>query len=110
MNGEKTWQDRAIAQTQGNLNLISQFIQELLKLPEEADPIPVGAAVVLLPPEPQGASELRKANVQMANDLVADGRVVVLWTVGGKDPRHREFFPVRGFRVGDSIFERVNPT
>ena len=75
-----------VSQKAGNLKLATLFIQEYLDDPERFGPIPLGAAVILLPPDEQGDSELRKANLQMADELVAEGRVVVLWTVGGKEP------------------------
>lgn len=75
-----------IGRTNANLKLVSQFIQELLDWPEDADPIPLGATVVLLPPEDQGDSELRRANLRMAQRLATEGRNVVLWTVGAQEP------------------------
>ena len=75
-----------VAQTDGNLKLVSPFIQEYLNEPERFEPIPKGAAVILLPPEDQGDSELRRANVRMAESLIAEGRDVVFWTVGAQEP------------------------
>src|SRR5262245_4816607 len=73
------------SQTKGNLRLATQFIREYLDDPERYGPIPLGAAVVLLPPEDQANDpELRLANLQMAEQMAAEGRTVVLWTVGGE--------------------------
>ena len=75
-----------VSQKKGTLKLATKFIGEYLDDPERFGPIPEGAAVVLLPPEDQGDSELRRANVRMAQRLTAEGRHVVLWTVGAQDP------------------------
>lgn len=71
-----------VDQTQGNLGLLSKFIQELLDRSEEADPIPEQATVILLPPEDRGDSALYEANMCMARTLAAEGQNVVLWTIG----------------------------
>jgi hypothetical protein len=71
----------AIAQIEGNLRLATKFIRELLDRPEDSEPIPLGATVVLLPPEGEGGSELRRANLAMAQRLQDEGRPVVFWTV-----------------------------
>lgn len=71
-----------VLQTDGNLKLATQFIREYLNDPDRFGPIPDGAAVILLPPEDEGDSELRRANVRMAQRLTAEGRDFVYWTVG----------------------------
>jgi hypothetical protein len=72
-------------QTDGNLELLELFVRQYLDDPERFDHIPSGATLVLLPPEELGDSELRRANVQMAERLTAAGRDVVILTVGAQD-------------------------
>ncbi len=77
--------------TQGNLNLIPEFFQELLDRPEDAEPIPEQATVILLPPDERGESALYEANMRMARKLASEGQNVVLWTIGsGKATRLQE--------------------
>ncbi|MDQ3225408.1 MAG: hypothetical protein M3Q50_02090 [Chloroflexota bacterium] len=71
-----------MAQTNANLRLASLFIRELLDDEDSLGVIPQGASVVLLPPDDPDDLELRDANMRMASDLAANGRNVVLWTVG----------------------------
>lgn len=42
-----------VAQTDANLRLASQFIEEFLNAPDEFEPIPRGSVVILLPPRTQ---------------------------------------------------------
>ena len=84
-------------QTQGNLSLVPEFVRELLDQPEEAEPIPEQATVILLPPDDRGDSPLYEANMRMARILAAEGQNVVLWTIGsGKMTplRDHEIVPV----------------
>ena len=69
-----------IARTNANLRLASRFIREYLDEPERYGPIPLGASVVLLPPDGQDA-ELTQANLRLAQRLKAEGREVILWTL-----------------------------
>ena len=91
-----------VSQKKGNLKLATQFIQEYLDEPERFGPIPLGAAVVLLPPEDQGDSELRRANLRMAQELAEEGRDVVLWTVGPQEPAPSEMLAGRPFFARDN--------
>lgn len=71
-----------IAHTDANLELVSQFIQELLDLPEDAGAIPEKATVILLPPDDRGDSELFEANMRLARKMAGEGKDVMLWTIG----------------------------
>ena len=75
-----------VSQKKGNLKLATQFMREYLEEPDRYGPIPMDAAVILLPPEDQGDPELRRANLRMAEELAAEGRDIVLWTVGPEEP------------------------
>lgn len=98
MNENKTKLDsEEKSQKKGNLKLASQFIQEYLDEPERFGPIPIGASVVLLPPKEQGDSELRRTNLRMANELAAEGRAIVLWTVGSQEPPASQVLVVQPF-------------
>jgi hypothetical protein len=69
-------------QSRGNLDLIPAFFQELLDQPEDAEPIPERATVILLPPDSRGDTALYESNLRMARTLAAEGQNVVLWTIG----------------------------
>ena len=70
----------------GDSNLGARFMEELLDLSEDASPIPLGAAVILMPPIDEPDPELAAANMRRAKELVAEGCTVVLWTIGKKPP------------------------
>ena len=74
-----------IARTNANLRLASRFIREYLDEPDRYGPIPLGAAIVLLPPDGQDV-ELTQANLRMARRLKAEGREVLLWTLSTPTP------------------------
>ena len=67
-------------------NLAARFMQELLDQPEDCQPIPLGATVILMPPVDAPDPERAAANMRMAEELVAEGRTVILWTVGKEPP------------------------
>ena len=73
-------------QGRGDSNLAARFMQELLDQPEDTQPIPLGAAVILMPPVDEPDPVLAAANMRMAEELVAEGRTVILWTVGKEPP------------------------
>jgi hypothetical protein len=70
------------AQTQKNLNLVSQFIQEFLATPEQFEALPSRATLVLLPPDEPGDPQLSFANVRLAEQLALQGQHPILWAVG----------------------------
>jgi hypothetical protein len=67
-------------------SLAARFIQELLDQPEDSEPIPLGATVILMPPEDDPEPDLAATNLRVAEGLVAEGRTVILWTVGKEPP------------------------
>jgi hypothetical protein len=69
-------------QTQGNLNLLSLFIEQLLETPERFEALPERATIVLLPSDESGDDELLRANIEMAKQLAAQGKNPILLTVG----------------------------
>jgi hypothetical protein len=69
-----------------NSSLAAKFIQELLDQPENSEPIPLGATVILMPPEGDPDPELAAANMRRAEELAAEGSTVILWTVGKEPP------------------------
>jgi hypothetical protein len=54
----------------------------LLDQPDDSQPIPLGATVILMPPVDEPDPELAAANMRRAEELVSEGRTVILWTVG----------------------------
>lgn len=71
-----------IALTNANLDLISEFIQEFLELPDDAELFPGGANVVFLPPVDPVARWLVEANLRIARKQAAGGKTVWIWTIG----------------------------
>ncbi len=71
-----------IAHTNANLDLLSEFVQEFLDLPDDAELFPEGANVVFLPPEDRGDRWLVEANLRIARKLAAEGKTVWIWTIG----------------------------
>ena len=70
------------SQGRDNTSLSARFIQELLDQPDDSQPIPLGATVILMPPVDEPDPELAAANMRRAEELVSEGRTVILWTVG----------------------------
>ena len=71
-----------IAHTNANLDLLSEFVQEFLELPDDAELFPEGANVVFMPPEDRGDHWLVEANLRIARKLAAEGKTVWIWTIG----------------------------
>jgi hypothetical protein len=74
------------SQGRDNTSLGARFIQELLDQPDDSQPIPLGATVILMPPVDEPDPELAAANMRRAEELVSEGRTVILWTVGQEPP------------------------
>jgi hypothetical protein len=83
------------AQTQGNLELASQFVRDLLDAPERFDALPARATVVLLPPDQQSNPLLSMANIEMAMRLADQGRSPILWAVGQSEESGPQALPDR---------------
>lgn len=75
-----------LSQKQGNLRLASQFIRELVDRIEADKPIPESGTIVFLPSEDEPDPELSAANIRMARRFAAEGRNVILWTIGKQEP------------------------
>ena len=71
-----------IALTNANLDLHSEFIQEFLELPDDAELFPLGASVVFLPPEDRADPRLVEANLRLARKQAAGGKTIWIWTIG----------------------------
>ena len=71
-----------IALTNANLELLAEFVQEFIDLPDDADPPAEYANVVFMPPEDRGELWLVEANLRIARKLAADGKAVMVWTIG----------------------------
>jgi hypothetical protein len=71
-----------IAHTNANLDLLSDFVQEFLDLPDNAELFPEGANVVFQPPEDRADPELVAANLRIARKQAAEGKTVWIWTIG----------------------------
>ena len=81
-----------IAHTNANLDLLSEFVQEFLELPDDAELFPEGANVVFLPPEDRAEPGLVEANLRMARKQAAEGKTVWIWTIGsGKATTLQEY-------------------
>ena len=81
-----------IAHTNANIDLLSEFVQEFIDLPDDAELFPEGANVVFLPPEDRGEHWLVEANLRIARKLAAEGKTVVIWTIGsGKGTSLQEY-------------------
>jgi hypothetical protein len=74
------------AQERGNLKLASQFIRELVARIEADEIIPESGTLVFLPPEDEPDPELAAANLRMADEFAAEGRNVIIWTIGKEEP------------------------
>jgi hypothetical protein len=70
-----------IALTYANLDLLAEFVQEFINLPDEFDP-PEHANVVFMPPDDRRERWLVDANLRIARRLAADGKSVMVWTIG----------------------------
>ena len=71
-----------IAHTNANIDLLSEFVQEFIDLPDDAELFPEGANVVFLPPEDRSEHWLVEANLRIARKLAAEGKSVWIWTIG----------------------------
>lgn len=71
-----------VAHTNANLDLLSEFVQEFLDLPEDAELFPEGASVVFLPPDDRDDPGLVAMNLRIARKLATEGKTVWLWTIG----------------------------
>lgn len=73
-------------QERGNLHLASRWISELIARIEADKPIPESGTIVFLPPDDEPNPELAAANLRMAEEFAAEGRNVILWTIGKEEP------------------------
>lgn len=81
-----------IAHTNANLDLLAEFVQEFLELPDDAELVPDNANVVFMPPQDRNDPGLIEANLRIARKLVAEGKTVVIWTIGsGKGMSLQEY-------------------
>lgn len=74
------------SQERGNLKLAARWIRELVARIEADESIPESGTIVFLPPDDEPDPELTAANVQMAEEFAAEGRKVILWTIGKEEP------------------------
>jgi hypothetical protein len=71
-----------VALTNANLDLLAEFVQECLELPDDAELFPEGASVVFLPPPNSADPEHVAANMRIARKQAAQGQRVWIWTIG----------------------------
>jgi hypothetical protein len=74
--------EEQVAHANANIDLISEFVQEFLELPDDAELFPEGANVVFLPPEDRDCPSLVAMNLRIARKLAAEGKTVWIWTIG----------------------------
>jgi hypothetical protein len=63
-------------QTTANLQLLGQFIHEMVENPEQFDELPDDATVVLLPSEESDDLQLTRANLELVKQAVQSGHHV----------------------------------
>jgi hypothetical protein len=79
---EPAMSDDDIALTNANLGLAVELIQELLELPDDVDPQLYKVNVVVLPPPERNPPELDEENLRIARAQAAEGKTVMIWTIG----------------------------
>ena len=75
-----------IPRMSGNSQLAMRSIRELVARIEADKTIPESGTIVLLPPEDEPDPELTAANLRLAEEFAAEGRNVILWTIGKDEP------------------------
>ena len=71
-----------VALTNANLDLLAEFVQEFINLPDDADPPPEFADVVFMPPDDRDEHWVVEANLRIARKMAAAGKSVMVWTIG----------------------------
>jgi hypothetical protein len=74
--------EEQVAHANANLELLEEFVQEFLDLPDDAELFPKGANVVFMPPEDRDDRGLVEANLRIARRLATEGKTVWIWTIG----------------------------